>query len=164
MPKPVEPPPPPKEIKTNEELYLARPALEQFHSPAMEPYPYYEEALRRDPGDSRVNVALAILYLKARDVCRGGEALNAAIERITRNYTSPKDGEAFYYLGVALKAPREVDAADNAFHKAAWSQAWYGPSHYVLAENACRRGDFARALEFVDRAISANALNTKALA
>jgi len=164
MPKPVEPPPPPKEIKTNEELYLAGLRLEQFHSPALEPYPYYEEALRRDPGDSRVNVALAILYCKRGMYAEAEKRLGAAIERITRNYTSPKDGEAFYYLGVALKAQGKYDAADNAFHKAAWSQAWYGSSHYLLAENACRRGDFARALEFADRAILANALNTKALA
>lgn len=163
MPKPVEPPPPPKEIKTNEELYLAGLRLEQFHSPALEPYPYYEEALRRDPGDSRVNVALAILYCKRGMYAEAEQRLRTAIERTTRNYTSPKDGEAFYYLGVALKAQGKYDAADNAFHKAAWSQAWYGPSHFALAENACRRGDFARALEFVDRAIAANALNTKAL-
>ncbi len=163
MPKPVEPPPPPKEIKTNEELYLAGLRLEQFHSPALEPYPYYEEALRRDPGDSRVNVALAILYCKRGMFAEAEERLKAAIERITRNYTSPKDGEAFYYLGVALKAQGKYDAADDAFHRAAWSQAWYGPSHFALAENACRSGEFARALEFVDRAISANALNTKAL-
>jgi tetratricopeptide (TPR) repeat protein len=163
MPKPVEPPPPPKEIKTNEELYLAGLRLEQFHSPALEPYPYYEEALRRDPGDSRVNVALAILSCKRGMYAEAEKHLNAAIERITRNYTSPKDGEAFYYLGVALKAQGKYDAADIAFHKAAWSQAWYGPSHFALAENACRKGDFERALKFVDRAVSANALNTKAL-
>jgi len=163
MPKPVEPPPPPKEIKTNEELYLAGLRLEQFHSPALEPYPYYEEALRRDPGDSRVNVALAILYCKRGMYAEAEKRLGAAIERITRNYTSPKDGEAFYYLGVALKAQGKYEAADNAFHKAAWSQAWYGSSHYALAENACRRGDFARALEFADRAMQANVFNTKAL-
>ena len=162
MPKPVEPPPPPKEIKTNEELYLAGLRLEQFHSPALEPYPYYEEALRRDPGDSRVNVALAILYCKRGMFAEAEKLLNAAIERITRNYTSPKDTEAFYYLGVALRAQGKFDAAETAFHKAAWSQAWYGPSHYQLAELACRKGDFPRALEFVDRAITANEVNTKA--
>ena len=164
MPKPVEPPPPPSEIKTNEELYLAGLRLEQFHSPAMEPYPYYEEALRRDPGDSRVNVALAILYCKRGMFAEAEKHLNAAIERITRNYTSPKDGEAFYYLGVALRFQGKFDAAETAFHKAAWSQAWYGPSYYQLAELACGREEFERALEFVDRAVSVNPLNTKALA
>ena len=62
MPPPVQPPPAPKDIKTVEELYLAGLRLQQFHSPAREPYPYYEEALRRDPGDYRSNVALGILY------------------------------------------------------------------------------------------------------
>ncbi len=163
MPKPVQPPRPPAEIKTNEELYLAGLRLEQFHSPALEPYPYYEEALRRDPGDSRVNVALAILFCKRGLYAEAERRLDAAIQRITGNYTSPKDGEAFYYLGVALKAQGKCEAAETAFHKAGWSQAWYGPSHYALAELACRRRDFEGAAEFVDRALSANASNTKAL-
>jgi tetratricopeptide (TPR) repeat protein len=163
MPKPVEPPPPPKDVKSNEELYLAGQRLEQFHSPALEPYPYYEEAVRRDPGDSRANTALGILYLKRGMFREAEEKFQAAIARLTRNYTSPKDGEAFYYLGVALKAQGRYGAADDAFHKAAWSQAWYAASHHALAENACRRGQFAEALEMIDRAVATNALSTKAL-
>ena len=87
-----------QEIKSNEELYLAGLRLEQFHSPALEPDPYYEEALRRDPGDSRANSALAFCTASAGCSPRPRSTLNTAIERITPNYTSPKDGEAFYYL------------------------------------------------------------------
>ncbi|MBC8358012.1 MAG: DUF5107 domain-containing protein, partial [Candidatus Aminicenantes bacterium] len=47
-PEPVKPPQPPEKIKTVEELYLAGLRLEQFYNPALEPYPYYEEALKRD--------------------------------------------------------------------------------------------------------------------
>ena len=137
--------------------------LEQFHSPALEPYPYYEEALRRDPGDSRANTALGILYLKRGMFREAEEKFNTAIARLTRNYTAPKDGEPFYYLGVALKAQGKYDAADNAFHKAAWSHAWYSASHQQLAETACRRGQLAKALELVDRALATNAMSTKAL-
>ncbi len=39
MPKAVEPPPSPKDIKTNEELYLTGLRLEQFYNHAREPYP-----------------------------------------------------------------------------------------------------------------------------
>ena len=64
MPEPVKPPLPPKEIATVEELYYAGLRLEQFYNPALEPDAYYEEALRRDPDDSRVNLAFGIRNLK----------------------------------------------------------------------------------------------------
>ncbi len=163
MPAAVEPPPPPAQMKTSEELYLAGLRLEQFHSPALEPYPYYEEALKRDPGDSRANTALAILYLKRGMDATAEKHLRAAVERITRNYTRPKDGEAFYYLGLALQAQGKLLEAENALHQAAWNSAWYGASHYILAELACRRGLFGKALQYAERATTVNALDTPPL-
>ena len=42
------------------ELYLTGLRIEQFHNPTLDPDPYWEEALKRDPGDVRVNtVAIA---------------------------------------------------------------------------------------------------------
>jgi tetratricopeptide (TPR) repeat protein len=163
MPKPVEPPSPPQEVKTNEQLYLTGLRLEQFHNPALEPDPYYEEALRRDPGDSRVNTALGILYCKRGRFQDAESRLKAAIERITWNYTRPKDGEAYYYLGVARQAQGRHAESDDAFQRAAWSHAWHSASHFRLAQNACRRGQWAQALKFANRSLSTNALNTQAL-
>lgn len=163
LPEPVKPPGPPREIKTNEELYLAGLRLEQFHSPALEPDPYYEEAIRRDPGDARANTALGILYLKRARFAEAEERLQAAIQRLSRNYTSPKDGEPYYYLGVALKSQGQADSAYDAFYKAAWSHAWEAAASYALAEIACLRRDHAAALGFLDRSLQLNALNTRAL-
>jgi tetratricopeptide (TPR) repeat protein len=163
MPEPVKPPSPPEEIKSIEELYLTGLRLEQFHNPVFDSYPYYEEALKRDPDDSRANTALGQLYLKRGMFSDAEEKLSRAIRRITRNYTSPKDGEAFYYLGVTLRALGRMDDAYDAFFKAAWSQAWGGASYYSLAELASLKGDFSKALEFLDHSLSLNALNTKAL-
>lgn len=163
MPEPVKPPQAPKDVKTVEELYLAGLRLQQFYSPALEPYPYYEEALKRDPSNSRVNTALGILYCKRGMFQEAEDKLNVALARITRDYTSPKDGEAFYYLGVALSAHGKYDAAYDAFYKATWSYAWQAAGYYQLAQLACRKGDYARALDLIDRSISANALNTKAV-
>lgn len=163
LPNPVEPPPPPRDIKTNEELYLAGLRLEQFYNPSHEPYPYYEEALRRDPGDTRVNTALGILYLKRGMYKQAEERFQKSLDRLTRNYTSPKDGEAFYYLGMALKAQGKWDESVNALEKATWSSAWCGPSNLALAEILCRLGDSAKAMEHVEKSISANSQNTKAL-
>jgi tetratricopeptide (TPR) repeat protein len=163
MPKPVETPSPPEKIKTNEELYLTGLRLEQFHNPALEPYPYYEEALRRDPDDYRVNTALGILYCKRGMFREAEEKLKRAIKRVTKNYTTPKDGEAYYYLGVALRYQGRYDEAYEAFQKATWCYSWCSASYYALAELECVRGNFVRALEFVERSLLANGLNTKAM-
>ena len=64
MPKSVRPPLESQEIKTNEELYLTGLRIDQFHNPSLEPDPYWQEALKRDPGDVRVNTAMGILYIK----------------------------------------------------------------------------------------------------
>ncbi|MGC9086651.1 MAG: DUF5107 domain-containing protein [Thermoproteota archaeon] len=163
MPKPVEPPQDPKRIKTIEELYLTGLRLEQFYNPVIDPYPYYEEALKRDPGDYRVNVALGILYCK-RGLFKEAEAkLRVALERVTKNYTTPKDGEAYYYLGVALKYQEKYDEAYDVFYKATWYYAWSTAAYYSLAEIACIKRRFQEALEHVDNALTTNILCTKAL-
>lgn len=163
MPKPVEPPKSPKEIETVEELYLTGLRLEQFYNPAIEPYPYYEEALRRDPYDYRTNVALAILYCKRGMFKEAEEHLRRALERATKNYTTPKDGEAYYYLGVALRAQGKYDEAYDAFYKATWYHAWHAAAYYSLAEIDCLKGDFHTALEHLECSLSTNTQNTKAL-
>jgi tetratricopeptide (TPR) repeat protein len=163
MPEPVKPPRAPKDIKTVEELYLTGLRLEQFYNPALDPYRYYEEALRRDPGDVRVNTALGILYCRRGMFKEAEDKLNVALRRLTKDYTSPKDGEAFYYLGVALQSQEKYDAAYDAFYKATWSEAWQAAAYYALAQLASHKADYAKALEHAHRALSANTLNTKAL-
>jgi tetratricopeptide (TPR) repeat protein len=154
LPPPVAPPPAPKDIPTNEELYLAGLRLEQFHNPAIEPYPYYEEALRRDPSDVRVNTALAVLYLKRGMYAEAEARLRTAVARLTANYTRTKDGEAFYYLGIACRRLGKTIEAEDAFQRAAWDPAMKGVSLYALAEMASIQGSYERALRFAQRAAS----------
>jgi tetratricopeptide (TPR) repeat protein len=162
MPPVVKPPLPPKEIKTVDELYHAGLRLEQFHSPAFEPYPYYEEALRRDPGNYAVNTALGRLYCARGLWQQAGERLAAALERATRNYTRPKDGEAYYYLGVTLRGEGRNTEAEDALHRASWSQAWTAASYDQLAELDGQKGDWAQALSDLDRSLAYNTLNCRA--
>ncbi|HSA95896.1 MAG TPA: DUF5107 domain-containing protein, partial [Acidobacteriota bacterium] len=152
LPKPVTPPAAPQDIPTNEELFLAGLRLEQFHNPVLEPYPYYEEALRRDPSDIRANTALGLLYLK-RGLYREAEGrLGAAVARLTANFTRPKDGEALYYLGLARRRLGKLAEAEDAFRRAAWDPAWKGVSNYALAELASLQGSYEQALWFAQRA------------
>ena len=163
MPEALKPPGPPEEFKTVEELYLTGLRLNQFYNASVDPYPYYEEALKRDPGDYRVNTQLGILYLKRKMWKEAQEKLQTAVERITANYTRPKDGEALYYLGVALRAQGKDDEAYEYFYRATWSTAWHTPAYYQLAEIDCRCGDHLRALDHLDRSITTNINNLKAL-
>ncbi len=152
----VTPPAQPEKIKTNEELLLAGQRLEQFHSAALEPDPYYEEALKRDPGDYRVNNALGLLYLKRGRFEDALKLYEAAVARVTAQYTRPRDGEALYYLGVTRGFLGDLAGAEEAFYRASWSAAWYSQSFLDIARLECRRGDFKSALGHLDRAWSTN--------
>jgi len=163
VPQGVKSPPAPQEVKTNEELYLIGLRAQQFHSPRVDPKPYWEEALRRDPGDTRVNTVFGITACKKARYEEAEKYLRTAVERLTENYTDPKNGEALYYLGITLKAQRKDDEAFDALYKSTWSFAWRAAGYYELAEIATRRSDLAQALDLADRSLQANALNIRAL-
>ncbi|MHC4570821.1 MAG: DUF5107 domain-containing protein [Planctomycetota bacterium] len=163
MPEPVKAPPEPKDFKTVEELYLTGLRLEQFHNPALQPYPFYEEALKRDPNNYRVNVALGILYFKRGMFKEAKQCFKTAIDRATKNYTSPRDGEAHYYYGLILKFQGKYDTAYDALYKATWSYGFHTAAYYHLAEIDCINSDFTTALEHINRSIVTNIWNTKAL-
>ena len=164
MPKPVEKPKSPKDYATADELYFTGQRIEQLYSPSFEARPYYEEILRRDPGDYRANTALGILLCKQ---WRWGEAakyLSNALARATANHIRPKDGEAWYYLGVALKAQDRDETARQAFSQAVWSQAWRAAGHYGLAEIYARLGDHRQAIKHLEESLQAHHRNPTAMA
>ena len=163
VPPGVTSPPVPQDVKTSEELYLIGLRAQQFHSPRVDPKPYWEEALRRDPGDTRVNTVLGITaYKKARYEEAEGY-LRKAVDRLTENYTDPKDGEALYYLGLTLKTRYKDDEAFDILSKSTWSFAWRAAGYYELAEIATRRGNLAQAMDLVNRSLQADTLNIRAL-
>ncbi len=164
MPAVVTPPPEPSAIKTNEELLLAGQRLEQFHSPARDPEPYYLEALKRDPGDSRVNTAMGLLEYRRGLYAQAGKRFQTAVDRLFHNYTRPRNGEPYYYLGLAERAQGKEAEAFDAFYRASWTKGWSAASYYALAEIECRRKNFAKALEDAERALETDALSTRTLA
>ncbi len=163
LPEVVKAPPPPKDIEHIEQLYLTGLRLQQIHNPRVDPYAYYEEALRRDPGDSRTNTILGINYTKRAMYEQAEQKLKKAIERISAEYTRPGHTEAYYHLGLALRAQGKLDEAYDMFYRASWDSAFHSAAYYQLAELSCRKKDFTSALEQIDRSLSTNALNSKAL-
>ena len=162
MPKSLEPPEAPKDVKTIEELYLIGLRLNQFYN-ASDPMPYYDEALQRDPNDYRVNTQLGILAIKAKNWKKAETYLQTAADRITMNYTRAKDGEGLYYLGITQRALGKTQDAYDNLYKATWSSAWHSAAYYQLAEMDCNTGDIDKALGHIDRALSTNAENDNML-
>jgi tetratricopeptide (TPR) repeat protein len=162
MPDVARPPRPPKEIATVEELYFAGLRLEQFHNPSYDPLPYYEEGLNRDPSDYRVNTAMGLLFLRKGMFDDAEKHLKTAVARITNNYTKPRDGEAYYYLGLCQKFMRNFEEAYKNLYQATWSSGYHTAGYYQLAEIECIKGNYDLALEHLDRSISTNTKNIKA--
>lgn len=153
----------PEDFKTVEELYLAGLRLDQFFNSHMESNPYFAEALKRDPGNYELNVWLGIKASKDMNWPEAEHRFRIALARVTNNYTRPKDGEAFYYLGVALRAQGKYDEAYDQFYNAVWSSAWHSAGYFALSGLDCRKGDFATALDHIDRALSTDSGNSELL-
>lgn len=163
LPDVVKAPPAPGDIASVEELYFTGLRVEQIHNPRVDPCAYYEEALKRDPGDSRTNTIVGVNYIKRAMFKQAEQKLRKAIERVSAEYTRPGNTEAYYHLGLALKAQGRFDEAYDAFYRATWDYAFHSVAYYQLAELSCRKRDFASALEQIGQSLSTNALNTKAL-
>lgn len=163
-PKPVSytEPKEPEQIKNDEELFLVGQRIDQFHNPTLDADPYWEEVLRRDSGNVAANTGMGRLCLRNAKYALAEKYFNRAIDRLTAQYTSPKDVEPIYYLGVALKGQGRFDEAYTAFYKATWKQEWKGPAYYSLAEIASIRGNYETAFDHVNLALDANAYNVRA--
>jgi tetratricopeptide (TPR) repeat protein len=161
-PEPVNNPITPQKIENNEELYLAGQRIDQFHNPSLDADTYWLELLRRDPGNIEANTGMGLLDLRCARVVSAEQHFLKAIDRLTFQFTTPKNAEPFYYLGIALKEQGRNDEAFTAFYKAAWSQEWKAPSYYSLAEIAVARNDFSSALNYINQSLDANALNVRA--
>jgi tetratricopeptide (TPR) repeat protein len=160
-------PPAPEDIVTVDELYLTGLHLEQYRHATRSPEPYWREALRRDPNDSRANNALGRLHLSRGEFVQAETHFRTAIARLTARNPNPSDSEPYYNLGMALLFQDQVDKtrvdeAYDAFYKATWSSAWRAPAYHRLAEIDNRKGRLAAAMDHLDRLLRADADNLSA--
>ena len=152
----------PAEIESLEELYLNGLHLEQYRHATYNPELYYQEALRRDPGDSRCNNAMGLLLFRRGKFAEAETHFRKALERLTLRNPNPYDGEPSYNLGLALKFQGRFDEAYEAFSKAAWNATWYDAAHFELARLASRKGQLQHAFEHLERGLDRNACFHKA--
>ncbi len=155
-PAPASPAPDPANVDSTEELFLHGLHLEQYRHATYDPEPYYQEALRRDPLDSRCNNALGLRRLRQGLFAEAEAYFRTAVQSLTRRNPNPYDGEPYYNLGLALRWQGRDDEAFAAFYKAVWNAAWQGAGYFELAALAATRGSLDEALDLLDRCLDRN--------
>lgn len=128
-------PPPPGALTSVEELYLTGIHLSQYRHPTRSPLPYWEAALRIDPGDVRSNLALADLDYRAGRFRDALARVDRALDRLTRRNANPRDAEAFYLRGLVLQRLGRRAEAEQAFGKAGWDATWAAAAGFALAQS-----------------------------
>ena len=188
-PPPATAPPEPEDMASSDELYVTGLHLEQYRHATRCPTHYWREALRRDPLDARCNNAMGLWHLRRGELALAESHFRNAIQRLTRRNPNPKDGEAFYNLGLCLRyqldalpvgmtseekkpgpGPEETVSTARAlfqnayasFYRATWDQAWAGAAYHSLAELDCRGGDWPSALDHLNRSLRLNTDNLRA--
>jgi tetratricopeptide (TPR) repeat protein len=156
-PAPATEPLSPEETSSADELYLTGLHLEQYRHATRYPEAYWQEALRRDPGDARCNNALGRWHLQRGEFQEAEQHFRRAIQRLTLRNANPYDGEPYYNLGLALRyLARDHDAYD-AFYKATWNQPWQSAASFALAEIDVKQGNWAVALQHLETCLKTNA-------
>ena len=162
VPPPATEPPAPADIAGNDELFITGLHLDQYRHATRSPVPYWREALRRDPLDSRCHNALGLWHFKRGEFGLAEKHFRRAIERLTRRNANPYDGEAYYHLGLTLRHQGRDAEAYDALYKACWNQAWMAAGYHALAEIDCCRRDWATALEHLNHSLRFNTDNLRA--
>ena len=146
----------PEEIKSNDELYITGLHLEQYRHATRSPVPYWQEALKRDPSDSRCNNAVGLFHLRRGEFAKAESHFRRAVDSLTKRNPNPLDGEPYYNFGLALRWLGRDEEAYAAFYKATWNYAWQSAAFYAIAQLDCRRKDCAAAFAHLNRTLRVN--------
>lgn len=146
----------PADIEQVEDLYLNGLHLEQYRHATFNPVDYYEEGLKRSPGDIRCNNAMGLLLLRRGQFEKAEPYFRRAITTLTSRNPNPYDGEPYYNLGWSLKLQGRLDEAFEAFYKATWNDAWQHSAFLNLARIATAQKKYAEALKLIDQSLVRN--------
>ncbi|SEB63094.1 hypothetical protein SAMN04489806_1344 [Paramicrobacterium humi] len=157
-------PPRPEDIDSVDELYLTGLHLVQYRHPTRSPMPYWTEALRRDPGDARVHLALAKREYHRGRYQSAREHAEAAVARLTVRNENLRNTEAYYVLGLILARMGDDDGALKRFGKAGWDRTWAVAAGFESACILTRRGESEQALADLEPLIAHGAEDPRATA
>ena len=152
----------PEQVESVEELYLIGLHLEQYRHATRMPEAYWTEGLRRDQNNSRIRNAMGVRHLQRGEFDQAAQHFQAAIARLTSLNPNPRDGEAFYNLGLAYRYQGRGKEAYDVFYKATWNAAWRAPACFALAQFDAGSGKWAAAADNLQRSLRADADNLNA--
>ena len=128
-----------------DELYHAGEWLDRFRR-TNEALVYYNEALSRDPKDSRVNAEMGFLALKQGKWNEALTYLNTALERDSDN------ARLYYGKGLALSGLRKFKEAYDQFYRAIYGYEYFVPAYLNLAKIDMLDGNYREAIAKLDEA------------
>ncbi|MBB2147585.1 DUF5107 domain-containing protein [Pedobacter gandavensis] len=162
LPEPAKPALRPEDIESNEQLFLTGQHLEQYRHATYSPLPYYEKALKQEPGDIRNNNALGLWYLRHGQFKKSEGYFRKAMETSSAGNPNPYDTEPYYNLGLCLRFLRQDKEAYDAFYKSSWGNAWKAAGYFAVAQLDVKKGNYEQAITHVSIALDSNANNSKA--
>lgn len=162
LPEPATEPGAPESIANADELFLTGLHLWQYRHATRSPEPYWREALRRDPGDSRANNAMGMWLLRRGEFEEAERHFHLAISRSTARNPNPPAGEPHYQLGLCLRFLGRDREAYDAFYKSVWNLATRSCGYYALAELDSKAGRWDEALRHLTLSLRTNADHTNA--
>lgn len=146
----------PSAYETVEDLYLTGRFVEQFNRPGKNPDDYYLAALEKSPDDYRTNIALGQRRLNQMRYAEALTYLQAAADKLHVKYYQPKEGELFYYRGLAHKALGNSEDAYKDLARSTWYYQWFSAGNFQLAQIESQQGNLEKALEYIEEAYSTN--------
>ncbi len=132
-----------------DQLYRSGEWLDKFRR-TKQGLTYYQEALKKDPGDTRVNIEMGYLALKQGKWNEALQYLNRARERDNDN------SRIYFGNGLAYVGLQDFAKAYDMFYRATYTYRFFSAAYYNLAKIDLRRGEFKAAIEKLDEAISQN--------
>lgn len=146
----------PQEIEQVEDLFLNGLHLEQYRHATFNPMDYYDEGLKRSPGDVRCNNAKGLLLLRRGQFAKAAPYFKTAIATLTKRNPNPYNGEPYYNLGLSLALQEQYNEAYDAFFKATWNDAWQHAAFLWLARIAAHQHKTGDALQLAEKSLIKN--------
>lgn len=161
VPSPATACPEPCDCKTLEELYLFGKHIEQYRHATRIAQDYYEEGVRRDPSDIRLNNALGEALYKRGLVEESVKYFENAVAKATVKNGNPEYAECFYNLAKALFYLGRYDEAFENFGRCLWGDK-RAQGLYFLSLIEKIRGRRSNALRYIEECLCANREDTVA--
>lgn len=162
IPEPRKVDPSPFTLDNPDELYLVGLHMKQYRDALTKPDVYWKRALEINPMHYQSLNGLGLSALKDFRQKEAENYFRKAIEILTKYNPNPRDGEAYYNLGLSLKQQGKIDSAYDAFYKSIWNYRWRSQGYYQIAAIDCIKNNFETAQKHVLESLNSYAGNQKA--